>query len=230
LWGFFRANVGNSADESFNQNFNPRYTLPNLVSSVTRVDRGYTPSPNSTVTTTFDDFDAAVSTFCASPNQCGSNVEALKEMVPEHDPALAAASITWTSSGSNQYFQSTWKIPNSYLDVSDFQTLDFRVSRQRSVLNPAVATTFSIQLVMSDGSLSSSVPLCKYFAHLRGPVGGSRLINNTLEERYHRILETVRIPVSDFTGADLTHIRAVRFIFDGTPQGAVYLANIRFAK
>jgi hypothetical protein len=228
--GFFRANVGNTADDSFNQNFNPRFKLPNFVSSFTRVDRGYTPSPDSTVTTSFDDFDASVSNLCASPNQCGSSVQALKESVPEHDATLSAASIIWTSSGPNQYFQSTWKISNGYLDVTGFQTLDFRVSRQLSELNPVVPTTFSIQLVMSDGSLSSSVPLCKYFAQLLGPVGESRIINNVLEPNYHRILETVRIPVSDFTGADLTHIRAIRFIFDGTPQGALYLANIRFAK
>lgn len=110
--------------------------------------------------------------------------------------------------------------------MSAFQRLDFRVSRQADfVKNPSVATTFSIQLVEENGNLSNKVSLCKYHAELRGPVGGYHPWG---EENYHTILETVRIPLSDFTGIDLGKVRGVRLVFDGTPTGSIYFANIRF--
>jgi hypothetical protein len=63
LLAFFRANVGSSASANFNQNFNPRYNLP-VVSSVTPIDRGFTPSPNSAITKIGFDFAASL-----PPNQ-----------------------------------------------------------------------------------------------------------------------------------------------------------------
>ena len=51
-----RANVGASSDPAFNQNFDPQFELPAVVTNVTRVDRGYTDSPSATVTKVFDDF------------------------------------------------------------------------------------------------------------------------------------------------------------------------------
>src|SRR5262245_41245413 len=54
---FFRAHVGSAADASFAGLFNPQFELPSIVTDVTRVDRGYTDSADSTITTTFDDFN-----------------------------------------------------------------------------------------------------------------------------------------------------------------------------
>ena len=42
---FFRGNVGRFLETTFNQTFNPLYALPPVVADLTRVDRGFTPSP-----------------------------------------------------------------------------------------------------------------------------------------------------------------------------------------
>lgn len=75
---------------------------------------------------------------------------------------------------------------------------------------------------MADGTFSQALLLSSY-TDLRGPVGG--LGNAGL----HPILQTARIPLSDFAGADLTQVRGVRFSFDGTATGAIYLANVRLS-
>jgi len=48
-------------------------------------------------------------------------------------------------------------------------------------------------------------------------------------EDYRPILQSVRIPLTDFTGVnlDLTQVQAVKFVFNDTSTGIVYLANIR---
>jgi len=60
------------------------------------------------------------------------------------------------------------------------------------------------------------------YTDLRGPVGTS-VIN------LHPILQTVRIPLEDFRGVDLSRIRGIRFTFDGTATGAIYLSDIRIS-
>jgi Bacterial Ig domain len=221
LVAFFRANLGTSANPTLNQNFDPLYAfpLPPALSTATRVEQGFTPSPSSNVTRVFDDFlpargtnPAAVSTFANH-----AHVTLSYGTVDNHDISLAAALISWTSSGPERYFQSNWTAAGAGNDVSAYQTLDFRVSRR--VDSPA-STNFTIQLVMANGSVSSAVPLCKY-ADLRGPVGGPGGL--------HPILQTVRIPLTDFANANLSQVRGVRFVFNMTATGDISVANMRLS-
>src|SRR5260370_9141766 len=64
---------------------------------------------------------------------------------------------------------------------------------------------------------SSKVPLSNYTV-LRVRVGGLGGI--------HPLLQTARIPLSDFAGADFTHIQGVRFTFNSTASGAIYIGNV----
>jgi len=234
---FFRGHVGNAADPNFNKNFNPRNGLPSVVTSVTKVDRGFMPSPDSVQNLVADDFTQALGTdLCAagSGDDC-SGVTVTVDPVLNHDADLHAGTVDWLSSGANTYYQDNWAPAGAGLDVSSFQNLDFRISRQLNIVdtNPPGRTTFSIQLVLANG-LSSTVSLCKY-VDLRGPVAGFRCaplqgggcVNQT---NYHPVLQTVRIPLADFGNVDLTKVRGVRFSFNNTSSGSINLANIRFTK
>ena len=258
VMAFFRGNVGAEADPTFNQNFNPQFDLPDVVKSVTRVDRGYTDSPNSSVTLKFEDFDRATGTSSYGfPNdasnitirhsECVDNpMTSCPNSVPNHntgDPYgrfghQQAAAISWTAAGSNTFFQTNWTAAGTGRDISAFQTLDLRVSRRcaglvgappscddTNALNPTDSTNFSIRLTLADGSLSGPVQLNSY-TNLTGPVGG--LFNNGLPN-LHPILQTARISLADFADADLTKVRGVRLVFDDTPTGAIYVANIRLS-
>ena len=178
--------------------------------------------------------------------------------IPNHDQDQRAASIAWSRGGADVYFQvNLAKPPSAGFDttaIAEFgaaKTLEFRVARRVVIpppnkdkdgncslltpikidpLNNAASTSFSIRLEATDGTISGPVNLQDYMAgaNLAGPVG--MLTWQTPE--IHPILQTVRVALSDFTGSDviLHKLKGVRFTFDRTDSGAIYLANIRFGK
>lgn len=215
----FRGNVGPGADATFNRNFNPQYDLPAVVTSVTRVDRGYTDSPNSSVTTVFEDFDRPTGTNTYGFPNDASNISINHGNVPNHAGVQRAGQISWTSSGEATYFQSNWAAAGTGNDISGFKTLDLRLSRQNSPLNPVTPTNFAVALSLDDGTLSQAVNISSY-TDVRGPVGGPGGL--------HPILQTARILLPDFT-TDLTRVRGVRLSFNDTTSGAIYVANLRLS-
>jgi hypothetical protein len=219
---FMRGNVGPSANPAFNQNFDPQFALPAAVANVTRIDRGYTDSPSATVTTVFDDFPTV-----PTNTYTGSGVAFVIGGASQHDGAQRAAGVEWNTPGPTVFFQSTAPAP---LDLSALRTLEFRVARQCHDLlchnaGPGWQTTtnFSVQLVTGAGQTSSSVQLRDYLS-LTGPVGSLTEFAGTLA---HPIMMTARIPLAAFAGANLSKVRAVRFVFDDTNADEIYIANIR---
>jgi hypothetical protein len=85
---------------------------------------------------------------------------------------------------------------------------------------------------MGDGTPSEPVQLEAY-TDLAVPVGAVVKTNasevRVNSSRLHPILQTVRIPLADLEGADLTQVRRVRFTFDGTDTGAIYMSDIRIS-
>lgn len=235
---FFVANVGASRLPDYNQNFNPQFELPASITSITRVDRGYTDSPDSSVTATFDDFSGPTGFNSHGPANASSNIAVTHGRVPNHDPIQQfAALVSWKGPGPNTFFQSNWTSPTTGADVSSYATLDVRVSRQCS--DPAdllcnkqsnwfnFDTNFSIRLVGADGTLSNPVQVRDYIS-LTGPVGGLVLGFGTAG---HPILQTVRVPLGDFGSPGIVgNLRGVRFTFDDTRRDEINIANIRLSK
>jgi hypothetical protein len=219
---FMRGNVGANSDPAFNQNFDPQFELPAVVANVTRVDRGYTDSPSATVTKVFDDFPVVPTNMYTS-----GGVQFTIGPVSQHDASQRAAAVSWNNPGANVFFQSNAASP---VDLSSLRLLEFRVSRQCHDLRCHNAgpdwhgsTNFSVQLITGAGQQSSRVQLQDYVS-LTGPVGSLTEFAGTLA---HPILMTARIPLGAFAGADLAHVRAVRFVFDDTKSDEIYIANIR---
>jgi hypothetical protein len=247
---FFRANVGTSPSTSFNQNFNPKYQLPGVITSIPeRIDQGFTPSPSSTITKVLFDFTASLppnsSYVYTTPNVAFSNAAA----IPEHDYAtnswpcyagpnpppcptpspiaqvLTVGNITWETASCSNYFQAEWT--NTGDSITGYQTLDFRVSRQiDNIRNSSGSTNFQIQFIAANGSPTGAALSLNKYLSLKGPVG---LDDGSPNGFLHPILQTVRIPLSDFTSANLSNVRGVRFVFSDTPKGAIYIANIRLS-
>jgi len=247
LLAFFRANVGSGATASFNQNFNPLNNLPQVVTSVTPVDRGFTVSPSSTVTKVIFDFiDPNLPSPYPDPPAGTSydvqNVQFSYTRISEHaytnnplgmmpvpDPVaqeLGVGDITWSSASCGTYFQANWKAANTGESISAYKTLDFRIVRRFADYNNPNPTNFQIQLIKSDGTPTGAAVSLKSYLKLVGPLG----VNLSNVVLVHGILQTVRIPLADFTGATLSSIRGVRFIFSDTSTGAISMANIRLSK
>lgn len=257
---FFRANIGNSTVSSLNQNFNPRYEIPTSVSSITKVERGYTPSLNVNQTREINDltsFTVGENICLSSTVVCSTNDASILEVRGrnvqyhprwqnfEHDDDFAAVGISWTSPAPNRHFQVNL-VGGGSVNASTYETLDFRISRRRRDtplltattdndvllphdLNAANLTDISVQLVMNNGSLSVPLSLSRY-SKLEGPVGKPHNAPNSPFGTLHPILKTVRIPLADFPIADLTQIRGVRFVFNDTSSGAIFLSNVRISR
>jgi hypothetical protein len=235
---FFVANVGASKQPVYNEIFNPQFELPASVTNITRVDRGYTDSPDSSFTKIFDDFTGPTGFNTYGPANNASNVSVVYGHVANHDPLQQfAALIDWNGPGAGTFFQSNWTNPGSGINASSFGTLDFRVSRQCA--NPAdllcsktsnwfnFETNFSVRLVDRNGNLSNPVQLSDYLS-LTGPIGSLVIGFGTAG---HPILETARIPLTAFgSPAIVSKLRGVRFTFDDTRRDEIYLANIQLSK
>ena len=218
LVGFFQATLGTGEVPAENL-FDPRQPLPAAVTEITRVDRGYSPSPDADVSTHLEEFlfQAGVSST-GQPN-VHSNVGVVHSPLPEHDINVQGASVLWLAPGPSTFFQVNFAEPGAGVSLVGRDTLDFRVDRQSDVRNPAnEATDFSVHLVNADDSLSGPVSVAAHVS-LVGPVGSLRV--------RHSMLQTARIRLGDFAGANLESIRGVRFVFDRTPSGRIFLANIR---
>jgi hypothetical protein len=241
LLAFFRGNVGTAANPTFNRNFSPWWGIPATVTDETgtvqpyptRADRGFTPPVTIKV---FEDFTGQTGTSSYGFHNDASNITIVHGTVPNHDPSLRAGRISWTTAGPGTYFQTNWTAAGHGLFLSGYTTLELRVSRQSSSLNPTTPTDFSISLQNPVHITTGSVKLSHYMdpnfvghsgnqSYLQGPVGST-------DGGPHPILQTVRIPLRDFPGFTAalgTQVHGIRLTFDQTASGAIYVANIRLS-
>jgi hypothetical protein len=242
-------------DEGFSPfltNFDPRFRLPAVVTSVARIQRGFIASPNAAVTTALEDFDQATGASKFGVPNDTSNVTVEHVSVREHGipfstidahlqqvplPAfLRAGLITWQQGGADVFFQINFTYPGDGLNLSKNATLDFRIDRETPVqtdLNPSGSTNFHIQLVDAEGKLSKQVAVSK-FIELVGPFGTPdadlSFINPAFPDGYHLNMQTVRIPLKEFHSDNPRRTRGIRLTFDDTPTGKIYVTNFRASR
>jgi hypothetical protein len=237
---FFRANVGAAVQPDFNRNFNPWWGVPATVTDEngathvypTRADRGFTPPAPIKI---FEDFTGATGTSSYGFPNLASNITINHGHVPNHDTSLRAGVISWTTGGSNTYFQTNWTAAGTGADISSYTTLEIRVSRQNNSHNTNTPTDFSIRLMGPLTLNSGTVKLSSYInpnfigqpghrSVLTGPVGST-------DGGSHPILQTVRIPLASIPNWALVEkrVHGIRLTFDQNPQGAIYVANIRLS-
>ena len=226
---FFRAYVGtgyagSNANSSVPQKqlaaiFDPLNPLSNDITKITQIDRTFDLSPNHLLEFRLENFEAPTGMGQFGPAHEVVNTSVHHAKVPEHDTVLSAASVQWSGTG---YFQNNFTQLGLGYDMSAAQTLDFRIGRASSELNPETGTDLGIQLVYFDNTVSTSIQLSSLVPALTGPVG--------IPGDLHSTLQSIRIPMSSF--GNLRHVRGVRFSFGATPSGLIYISDIgvtRFA-
>lgn len=213
---FFRANLGASTDPAGNNLFNPQVT-PQFG---TRVNRGYTPGISSSLSKVLEEFVNPWPTSTFNQTNTASGVTVVNDMLDQHYQGgetgtpvpYKGAQIRITNS-TTAWMQVHFNAAGSGQNLSAYAYLDFRIDRveQRTFNTP----NLRVRLVNANGTLSSEVDVAAY-ATLDGPYNG------------HYPLQTVRIPLSAFTGATLGAVRGVRFNFPSTTVDTLlYLGSIR---
>ena len=244
-----RGNVGATADRTFNENFNTLFALPATVTNEgnttsaypTRTDRGYSPTASRTEIRVVEDFDRATGLNTSGQANAASGIvinhlnggwpTVSHGTIPNHDPGLRGAYIQWDAASAAVMFQANWTSATAPgVDVSPYTTLDFRVSRNADPVRNTSPTDFSVRLIGANGVMTRQVRVSAYAAvanDLRGPVGGG-----SMADPNRPLLQTYRIPLADFGNVALVgrQVRGVRFTFDQTSKGAIFLANIRFVR
>jgi hypothetical protein len=210
---FFRAHlaspVAGAFDASFASTFDPMSALNPAISAVTQVDRSWVASP--------DDDRTALLDNMITGTAAGNYVNASITTVPEHDPSLRAALVSWTTASSAVWYERDWSPVGQGVDLSQDRSIDFRVSRPTTSTGGPV--DFTIRLVYASGKSGTNPVSLSSYLSLDADPGGTRAT--------HPLLRTVRIPLSDFTGATLTAVRGIRFVFNVTANNSVYLTDIR---
>ena len=229
---FMRAHVGRDARPERALFFNPDRPLPDQLTRITRIDRGYTDTPDQDVVLPLEDFRQPTGLSSSGLPTIARGITVRHGGLPSHDGRQRAAAIDWSGSG---LFQTDVTAAGSGRSIAGYQTLEFRVSRRcgddcgrPNPLNRQAPTDFTVQLVRPNGGLSAPVRLANYL-ELVGPVGAEFDEFGEYVE-LHPILQTARIPLGAFGLPENAQIRGVRFMFDGSPTGAIYLANIRLSQ
>ncbi|MBV9924737.1 MAG: hypothetical protein JOZ96_06805 [Acidobacteria bacterium] len=160
------------------------------------------------------------------PQHCLSAAQATTRQ-PHTVPSARATTVRglsqlrtgWSTSAANY----TNDLPTGSRDVSGFKWLTFRVSVNfEDTRNPlGIAQNFRVQL--TDGTGATSVVTVSSFSDvLFYPPGSVGPVPKVL-------LNTARIPLTGFSGVNLTDIRNVQFKFDQSPQGALLISDLAFS-
>ncbi|HJQ30612.1 MAG TPA: hypothetical protein VJ866_00455 [Pyrinomonadaceae bacterium] len=117
----------------------------------------------------------------------------------------------------------TNNLPTGATNVSGFKWLTFRVSVNfADTRNPAgIPQNFRVQLTDGTGA-TSAVTVSSFSDVLFYPPGSVGPVPKIL-------LNTARIPVTGFSGVNLSDIRSVQFKFDQSPSGALLISDVSFA-
>ena len=132
-------------------------------------------------------------------------------------PGLSQLSLGWSTMGA--FLENV--LPVS--DVSGYMALQFRAAVNfTDSRNRVLQDDFSAVLTDATGK-TASVPISQFSSVLKYPPG--KVLRLPKVE-----LNAIRIPLTAFTGVDLTHIKSVRFVFDRQPMGAILLSDVTFNK
>ncbi len=123
-------------------------------------------------------------------------------------------------------------LPAGQRDVSGFTAVQFRASVNFNDSRNSIGVPQNLSVTLTDGTgHSSTVRVSDFSTALFFPPGGKfgAAVVVPPFPVPKVFLNTVRIPLTAFTGVNLTHIRSVEFRFDQSAPGALLISDLAFA-
>ncbi len=126
---------------------------------------------------------------------------------------------------------STWHeniIPSANKDFSNFTNLMFRAGVNYAESSPDRPVHFYVQLIDGSGDTAQTITF-NHTGALYYPPGSKEI---EIEGNISRLgsaktmLNTIKIPLTSFSGVDLRDITAVRFVFDYTSNGNIVVSDL----
>jgi len=177
---------------------------------------------------------AAIQTALTPYELCGSGAPPANKCLP--DQLNAQQPHTTPSARSNapgmSQLKTGWNditgnyrnnVPPTLGNVSGFQAVQFRVSVNFADVRNLEGLAQDFRVVLTDaGGGSASVRVSDVSSALFFPPGEVAPVPKV-------VLNTVRIPLSAFSGVNLNAVRSVQFTFNERLQGAVLITDVAFA-
>jgi hypothetical protein len=114
-------------------------------------------------------------------------------------------------------------IPAALGNVSGFQAVQFRVSVNFADVRNLAGLASDFRVVLTDAAgASASVRVSDVSGALYFPPGEVRAVPKI-------VLNTVRVPLSAFSGVNLNAVRSVQFAFNERLQGGILITDVAFA-
>ena len=128
---------------------------------------------------------------------------------------LSQLEVQWNS--ADDWYRND--IPEFMQDFTNFDAVQFRASVNFDT--SPLDSPLDFQVELTDGSgASSALTVSDYSSALFFPPGD---YGTTLPRTMHN---TIRIPVEDFTGVDLSNIAFIRFLFNESGNGGVLISDL----
>lgn len=126
--------------------------------------------------------------------------------------------LTW--SDTTAYYQND--LPAAYQDLSYYRNLTFRACENFSETTPGPDLDLTVQLIDSAGNKSSQVVNNHTNALFYEPGTESFVLPKV-------VFSTISIPLSSFTGINISKVRKVKFIFNKSTAGAILVTDLAFS-
>jgi len=147
-----------------------------------------------------------VGTFQQPHNKSSSNSSKL---------GLAQLGIRWDN--NTDYYEN--QIPSAFQNLSQYKSLQFRASVNFTNSPNNQALNFSVQLRDKNGATHSE-KIQTNSGVLFFPPGSW---NNVLPRILHN---TIKIPIQNYSTIDLTDVVAIRFLFDASVNGSIFISDL----
>lgn len=128
---------------------------------------------------------------------------------------LSQMDMRWNS--ASDFYQNV--LPAADQNVTNYVYLQFRACENFNETSAGTAVNFSVQLIDALGNTSTQQ--VKNYTHAFFYQPGT-----TFFELPKILYNTVKIPLSDFTGIDLTQVQKIKFLFNKTGAGAIMIADL----
>lgn len=130
---------------------------------------------------------------------------------------LAQMNMKWNS--ATDYYQNN--IPSAYKNISAYKSILFRTSINYVEYTGGLSLDYSLQITDSIGN-SASVKISDYTEANFYPPG---VVAGYLPKI---MFNSVRIPLSAYTGIDITKVKNVKFLFDRSAAGGILISDLTF--
>lgn len=161
-------------------------------------------------------------------DQCGpdNKVDCSVSLVNE----TSALMLQWL--GRDSIFETT--LPQGFQDATAFTHLSFRVTQnsedvQIDGLKPE-GDPVHFQVRLTDAQGRQAALSTEAFGGAPFPIGSHVTDRETGESLRRTVLRTIRMPLDQFVGVDVSQIAQIAFVYDGNTKGSIYLSHLQFSQ